>query len=221
VKGPSQLRILIADDHEVVRRGLTSLLSSRPGWIVCAEAVTGRDAIAKAEEHRPDIAVMDISMPEMNGLEATRKIRKILPRTEVLVLSVHYSDQLVREIVDAGARGYILKSDTHRDLLNAVEAVAHRQSFFTSGAAQIVLQGFRNRDSAPKSSASIHRTLSAREREIVQLLAEGKSSKEVAVSLGISVKTAETHRSNIMRKLEMHSVSELVRYAVKNHMIEP
>jgi DNA-binding NarL/FixJ family response regulator len=221
VKGPNQLRILVADDHEVVRKGLKSVFSSRPGWMVCAEAVTGRDAIAKAEEHRPDIAVMDISMPEMNGLEATRKIRKILPKTEVLILSVHYSDQLVREIVDAGAHGYILKSDTHRDLLIAVEALANHRAFFTSSASAILIDGFRGQDSATKPSALSHKTLSAREREIVQLLAEGKSSKEVAVSLGISVKTAETHRANIMRKLDMHSVSELVRYAVKNHMIEP
>jgi DNA-binding NarL/FixJ family response regulator len=221
VKGASQLRILIADDHEVVRKGLKSVFLSRPGWTVCAEAVTGRDAIAKAEEHRPDIAVMDISMPEMNGLEATRKICKILPKTEILILSVHYSDQLVREIVDAGAHGYILKSDTHRDLLIAVEALANRRTFFTSGAAQILIDEFRNQGSATKSSVLTRKALSAREREIVQLLAEGKSSKEVAVTLGISVKTAETHRANIMRKLEMHSVSELVRYAVKYNMIEP
>ena len=221
MKVSSQLRILIADDHEIVRKGLKSVFSSRPDWMVCAEAATGRDAIAKAEEHRPDVAVIDISMPEMNGLEATRKIRKILPKTEVLILSVHYSDQLVREIVDAGAHGYILKSDTHRDLLIAVEALANRRAFFTSGAAEILFDDFRNQGSATKSSVLIRETLSTREREIVQLLAEGKSSKEVAVSLGISIKTAETHRSNIMRKLEIHSVSELVRYAVKNKMIEP
>ncbi len=158
-------------------------------------------------------------MPGLNGLEATRKIRKMLPKTQVLILTLHYSDQLVREVVDSGARGYILKSDASPDLLTAVEALATNRSFFTSGAAEILIDGFCNPASAPQTL--MRKDLSAREREIVQLLAEGKSSKEIAVILCISVKTAETHRANIMRKLEMHSVSALVRYAVKNHMIEP
>jgi DNA-binding NarL/FixJ family response regulator len=217
----NSLRILVADDHEVVRRGLKTLLSSKPDWVICAEAANGREAVALAGQHRPDIVIMDIAMPGLNGLEATRQIRKILPGTEVLVLSFHYSDQLVREVVDAGARAYVLKSDVTRDFLNAVEALAQRRSFFTSGAAQILIDGFCNPASTSPQSALMRTTLSAREREIVQLLAEGETSKEVAVTLGISVKTAETHRSNIMRKLEVHSVSGLVRYAVKNHMIEP
>lgn len=216
----NDLRILIADDHEIVRRGLKTLLSSRPGWTVCAEAASGREAIALAAQQRPDIVVMDISMPGLNGLEATRKIRKMLPKAEVVILSLHYSDQLVREVLDAGARGYILKSDATRDLLKAIEALATRRSFFTSGAAQMIIDGFRNPGSANEPGNLMRHRLSSREREIVQLLAEGKSSKEVAVTLGISVKTAETHRANIMRKLEMHSVSELVRYAVRNQMIE-
>jgi DNA-binding NarL/FixJ family response regulator len=216
----NNLRILIADDHEIVRRGLKSLLSSRPDWIVCAEASTGREAVALAAQHRPDIVTMDIAMPGLNGLEATRQIRKMLPKTNVMILSLHYSDELVREVLDSGARAYILKSDASRDLLNAVEALANNRPFFTSGAAQILIDGFCKPASAPEHPL-MRKSLSAREREIVQLLAEGKSSKEVAVALGISVKTAETHRANIMRKLEMHSVSELVRYAVKNNMIEP
>jgi DNA-binding NarL/FixJ family response regulator len=215
----NNLRILIADDHEVVRRGLTSLLSSRRGWVVCAEATTGREAVALAAQHRPDIVIMDIRMPELNGLEATRKIRKMLPQTQVLVLSLHYSDQLVREIVDAGARAYVLKSDASAELLTAVEALANSRAFFTSGAAKALIDGFSK--PASRQTPPLHTSLTAREREVVQLLAEGKSSKEVAVALGISVKTADTHRSNIMRKLEIHSVSELVRYAVKNNMIEP
>jgi DNA-binding NarL/FixJ family response regulator len=216
----NNLRILIADDHEIVRRGLKALLSSRPDWIVCAEASTGRDAVALVEQHRPDIVVMDISMPGLNGLEATRKIRKVLPKTQVVILSIHYSDQLVREVLDSGARAYVLKSDASRDLLSAVEAVTSNRPFFTAGATRILIDGFYNTPSSPQASL-LRKSLSAREREIVQLLAEGKSTKEVAVILGISVKTAETHRSNIMRKLEMHSVSELIRYAVRNNMIEP
>lgn len=215
----NSLRILIADDHEVVRRGLRSLLSSRRDWVVCGEARTGREAIALAAQHRPDIVIMDIRMPELNGLEATRQIRKSLPKTQVLVLSLHYSDQLVREVVDAGARAYVLKSDTSSELLSAVEALSNNRAFFTSGAAKTLTDGFCRATST--QTPLLHKSLTAREREIVQLLAEGKSSKEVGVTLGISVKTAETHRANIMRKLEIHSVSELVRYAVKNNMIEP
>ena len=213
----NELRILIADDHEIVRKGLKTLLSSRPGWTVCAEAASGREAIALAAQLRPDIIVMDITMPGLNGLEATRRIRKILPKAEIAILSLHYSDQLVREVLDAGARAYILKSDASRDLLKAIEALATRRSFFTSGAARMIIDEL---SSTKEPGALMRQQLSAREREIVQLLAEGKSSKEVAVTLNISVKTAETHRANIMRKLEMHSVSELVRYAVRNQMIE-
>jgi len=216
----NNLRILIADDHEIVRRGLKALLSSRPDWIVCAEAPSGQDAVALAEQYRPDIVVMDISMPGMNGLEATRKIRKMLPKTQVVILSIHYSDQLVQEALDSGARAYVLKSDASRDLLSAVGAVTSNRTFFTAGAARILIDRFCNTPSSPQPSL-LRKSLSAREREIEQLLAEGKSTKEVAVILGISVKTAETHRSNIMRKLEMHSVSELIRYAVRNNMIEP
>jgi DNA-binding NarL/FixJ family response regulator len=213
----SNLRILIADDHEIVRRGLRTLVSSRRDWVVCAEAGTGRDAVAKAEEHRPDIVVMDIVMPGLNGLEATRKIRKMLPKTQVIILSLHYSDELVREVLDAGARSYLLKSDASRDLITAIEALARNRTFFTTVASQALVDRFCN----PRATAPLMRALlSGREREIVRLLAEGSSSKEVAKVLGISVKTAETHRANIMRKLEMHSVSELVRYAVKHHITE-
>jgi DNA-binding NarL/FixJ family response regulator len=217
----SNLRILVADDHDIIRRGLKALLSSRPGWMVCAEAATGREAITLAEQHRPDIVVMDISMPDLNGLEAARKVRKLLPKTEVVILSLHYSDQLVREVVDAGARAYIMKSDADRDLLIAVEALANHRSFFTSRAAEMLIDGFCRQSSVNEPRVLMRNRLTSREREIVQLLAEGRSSKEVAVSLGISIKTAETHRANIMRKLELHSVGELVRYAVRNQIIEP
>ena len=215
------MRILVVDDHDVVRRGLKSVLEAHPGWQVCAEATNGRSAVTQAEELKPDVIVMDISMPDMNGLEAARQIKKICPKVEIVMLSVHFSDQLVREIVDAGAKSYILKSDAERDLVIAVEAVANHRSYFTAQVSEMVMDGFRRRDAAPTPHSLKRARLTAREREIVQLLAEGRSSKQVATTLGISTKTAETHRANIMRKLEIHSVSDLVRYAVRNQIIEP
>jgi DNA-binding NarL/FixJ family response regulator len=159
-------------------------------------------------------------MPDLNGLEASRRIRKALPKTGIIILTLHFSDQLVKDIVEAGARGYVMKADADRDLVNAVEALANHRTFFTARAAEMLLNDFSDRISAPQPPASPRSRLTSREREIVQLLAEGKSSKEVAVVLGISVKTAETHRANVMRKLQVHSVSELVRYAIKNSIIE-
>jgi DNA-binding NarL/FixJ family response regulator len=215
------LRILVADDHDLMRRGLKSLLESHPGWSVCAEAHTGREAVAKAEEIKPDIVILDITMPELNGVEAARRILKASPNTEILVLSVHYSDQLIRDILDAGVRGYIVKSDSDRDLVIAVEALANHKPFFTPRATELILSNFNSKGGSTEIPDVIGDRLTSREREIVQLLSEGKTSKEVASILGISVKTAETHRANIMRKLEIHSVSELVRYAVRNQIIEP
>src|SRR5712671_792971 len=214
------LRILIADDHDLMRRGLKALVESHPGWQVCDEAHTGREAIEKAERSKPDVLILDISMPELNGLEAARSIRKASPNTEVLILSVHYSDQLIREILEAGVRGYLMKSDPDRDLINALEKLANHRPFFTSKASEVMLSRFSRAESGSSMREIAGDRLTAREREIVQLLSEGRSSKEVASFLGISVKTAETHRANIMRKLEIHSVSELVRYAVRNQIIE-
>ena len=218
--GKRTVRILVADDHDIVRRGLKELLTSRAGWEVCGEAKTGREAVALAEQLKPEIVVMDVSMPDLNGLEAARRIHKLFPNTGILILTLHFSDQLVRDIVEAGARAYIMKSDADRDLVSAVEALSHRRTFFTPRAAEMLLNGFSAQNSTAGPQALSRNRLTPREREIVQLLAEGKSSKEVAVALGISVKTAETHRANIMRKLELHSVSEVVRYAVKNQIIE-
>jgi DNA-binding NarL/FixJ family response regulator len=215
------LRILIADDHDLMRRGLKALLESHPGWTICAEAHTGREAVAKAEELKPDIVILDISMPELNGVEAARRILKSLPNAEILVLSVHYSDQLIRDILAAGVRGYIVKSDSDRDLVVAVEALANHKPFFTPHATELILNKFNRGAVSFETPEVIGERLTSREREIVQLLSEGRSSKEVASVLSISVKTAETHRANIMRKLEIHSVSELVRYAVRNQIIEP
>jgi DNA-binding NarL/FixJ family response regulator len=215
------LRILIADDHDLVRRGVKALLQAHADWQICGEAITGREAVAKAEELKPDIVILDISMPDLNGVEAARRIRKASANTEVLILSMHYSDQLIREIVDAGVRGYIVKSDSDRDLIIAVETLAKHRPFFTPLATEVILSNLNAGGPITKIPESIRDRLTSREREIVQLLAEGKSSKEIASSLNLSVKTVETHRANIMRKLDMHNVSELVRYAVRNQIIEP
>jgi DNA-binding NarL/FixJ family response regulator len=215
------LRILIADDHDLMRRGVKALLQSHAGWEVCGEAHTGREAVAKAEELKPDIVVLDISMPDLNGVDAAKRIRKGSPDTEILILSVHYSDQLIRDILEAGVRGYIVKSDSDRDLIIAVETLANHKPFFTPRATEVMLTNFNEGKTKTEPPETMRDRLTSREREIVQLLAEGKSSKEVASSLNISVKTAETHRANIMRKLQLHTVSELVRYAVRNQIIEP
>jgi DNA-binding NarL/FixJ family response regulator len=216
------LRIMIADDHDLMRRGIRTLLQSHSNWEVCGEAQTGREAVTKAEELKPDIVILDISMPDLNGVEAARRIRKASPSTEVLVLSAHYSDQLIREIIEAGARGYIVKSDSDRDLIIAVETLSNHKPFFTPRATEVILGNFSSGGlrTTTKLPEEIRDRLTSREREIVQLLAEGKSSKEVASSLNISVKTAETHRANIMRKLQLHTVAELVLYAVRNQIVE-
>ncbi len=216
----SPVRILVADDHEVVRRGLRTLLEAQPDLQVCAEAATGREAVEKAKECKPDLVVMDIGMPELNGLEATRKVLRVLPQTEVLILTMHESEQVVREVLAAGARGYVLKSDAARDLVTAVKALRQHKPFFTSRVAELVLKGYLSGVQAGDEEPSLP-SLTPREREIVQLLAEGKSNKEVAVALAISVKTVEAHRANIMRKLNLHSISELVHYAIRNKIVEP
>lgn len=214
-------RILLADDHEVVRRGLRALLEAQPDFQVCGEAATGREAVEKAGECKPDLVVMDLSMPELNGLEATRKILRSDPQVEILILTMHESEQVVRDVLEAGARGYMLKSDAARDLVTAVKAMRQHKPFFTSRIAELVLQGFlAGRASSDTPGPSLP-ALTPREREIVQLLAEGKSNKEVAVALGISVKTAEAHRANIMRKLNLHSLSDLVHYAIRNKIVQP
>jgi DNA-binding NarL/FixJ family response regulator len=211
-------RIVIADDHEMVRRGLVATLADVERWTVVAQADNGREAAELVVTHKPDIAILDLSMPELNGLDATRRILAARPETCVLILTAHESEQLVREVLAAGARGYVLKSDAGRILVRAVEALLEGQTFFTSKVARLVLEGYLR-----GGSVEAHDTgpiLSAREREIVQLLAEGASNKDVARALGISVKTAETHRSNIMRKMQFASLSDLVKYAVRNKIIE-
>lgn len=212
-------RILVADDHEVVREGVRALLTARPGWQICGEAVDGREAVEKAAQLRPDVVVLDIGMPELNGLDAARQILQANAQVEVLILTMHDSEQTVREVVSTGARGYVLKSDAGRSLVAAVESLIQHKPFLTQRASEIVLDGYR-RGLAPRPSADAGR-LTPREREVVQLLAEGCSNKEVASRLGISGKTAEAHRANIMRKLGVHSVGELVRYAIRNNIVQP
>jgi DNA-binding NarL/FixJ family response regulator len=211
-------RIVIADDHEMVRRGLVATLADVERWTVVAQADNGRDAAQLVATHKPDIAILDLSMPELNGLDATRRILEARPETCVLILTAHESEQLVREVLSAGARGYVLKSDAGRILVRAVEALLEGQTFFTSKVARLVLEGYLKGGGGETPATA--QTLSAREREIVQLLAEGSSNKDVARALGISVKTAETHRSNIMRKMQFASLSDLVKYAVRNKIIE-
>jgi DNA-binding NarL/FixJ family response regulator len=214
------VRILVVDDHDLMRRGIKNLLQPHPGWEICGEAHTGREAVERTEKLKPDVVILDISMPDLNGVEAARRIRKSSPNTEILILSMHYSDHLIREILAAGVRGYVVKSDSDRDLVIAIETLANHKPFFTPRATEVILDGFNGSPSRAGAPELMHDRLTSREREIVQLLAEGKSSKETAASLGISVKTAETHRANIMRKLQLHTVTDLVRYAVRNQIIE-
>jgi len=212
------VRILIADDHQVVRTGLRALLESRTGWQVCAEAANGREAVEKAGQLKPHVAVLDIGMPLLNGVEATRQIRKLSPQTEVLILTMHDSEVLVQEVLEAGANGYILKDDADRNLVAAVDALRRHKPYLSSRVSEAASSAVGSDGSS--FSRSSRSRLTPREREILQLLAEGKSNKEVAGFLGISVKTAETHRANIMLKLDFHSITELVRYAVRNKIIQ-
>lgn len=214
----SSVRILVADDHDLLRRGLRNALEAEPGWEVCGEAHNGIEAVTKAEELKPDVAILDIAMPEMNGLEAAKRIKKASAKTEILALSMHYSDQLIRDVLDAGVRGYVIKTDSDRDLIGAVRALANHKPFFTPHATELMLGTVRS--TAPFGEPdSVKERLTTRERQIVQLLSEGKTSREVATALGISAKTAETHRANVMRKLKVHTVTDLVRYALRNKIV--
>jgi DNA-binding NarL/FixJ family response regulator len=214
------LRILVVDDHAVVRRGVRSLLESHEGWKVCGEATTGRDAVEQSRQLRPDVVVMDLSLPELNGLDAIRQILKDAPGIEVLVLTMHHSEELIRDVLQAGARGYVMKSDADDNLIRAVDSLRQHQPFLTSTVTGLVLDDYvRRRDAAQADFVAVGVT--SREREIIQLIAEGQSNKEVASMLGISVKTVEAHRGNIMRKLRLRTASDLVRYAIRNHIVQP
>lgn len=211
------LRILIADDHEVARRGIRALLEGRLEWEVSGEAKDGREAVELASKLKPDIVLLDIGMPNLNGLDAARQILAAAPDSRILIITMHDTEQVVREVLAAGARGFLLKSDAGRDLVSAVEALQHGRTFFTTRVAQMVLDGYLH-PMEPENAA--RHVLTPREREVIQLLAEGKTSKEVAVALNLSVKTAETHRTNLMRKLDLHSVADLTLYAVRNGIVQ-
>jgi DNA-binding NarL/FixJ family response regulator len=212
----SALRILIADDHEVARKGVRSLLEEHAGWEICGEAKDGREAVELAATLKPDILLLDIGMPNLNGLDAARQVLAATPEARILILTIHDSEQLVREILAVGARGFLLKSDAGRDLVAAVEALQQRRTFFTPRIAQMMLDGYLR----PPGEGDTSSVLTPREREVIQLVAEGKTSKEIAAALNLSVKTAETHRTNLMRKLNLHSVADLTLYAVRNGIVQ-
>ncbi|HEV2176360.1 MAG TPA: response regulator transcription factor [Terriglobia bacterium] len=214
------VRILLADDHEIVRRGLRAILEAQADWQVTDEAANGLEAVEKAERTKPDLVVMDISMPGMNGLEAARRIRLSHPGVEVLFLTMHESEQMIREGIDAGARGYLLKSDAGIDLVTAVKSVSRHRPFFSHQIAGPDSPSREGRNQSKVRGQGRASVLTSREREVVQLLAEGKSTKEVASALQIAVKTAATHRTNILRKLGLHSIADLVRYAIRNRIVE-
>ena len=216
----ANLRLLLADDHQVVRAGLRCLLEGQPGWEVVAEASDGREAVAKAIETRPDVALLDIGMPDLNGLEAAHQIIQSLPRTKIVMLTVHDSEAMIHKVLAAGARGYLFKTDVARDLVAAITAVHADDTFFTARVSEIILASFKNNAVGTETCASPYGRLTPRQSEIVRLLTEGLSTKEVAALLKISIKTAETHRANLMRRLNCHSISEVVRYALRNQIVE-
>jgi len=213
-------KIVIADDHEIVRQGVKNLVANESDMEICGEATIGRDAVDLVAKLKPDVAILDISMPGLNGIEAARQILKAQPKTKILMFTMHEAEQLVHEVFQAGAHGYLLKSDAGRHLIAAIRTVATGSHYFSSKLSGVIFESFLKKD-VPHLPADSQQKPSGREREIIQLLAEGKSNKEVAATLGISVKTAETHRAAVMRKLGLHSISELVRYAIRNHITEP
>ena len=214
----SALRILIADDHDVARGGIRSLLEDHSGWEICGEAKDGREAVDFSSQLKPDVVLLDIGMPGLNGLDAARQILAANPQISILILTMHDSEQVVREVLAVGARGFLLKSDSGRELVSAVEALQNHRTFFTTRVTQMVLEGYLH--PSQRSEQPTRHILTPREREVIQLLAEGKTTKEVAATLRLSVKTAETHRTNLMRKLNLHSVADLTLYAVRNSIVQ-
>jgi DNA-binding NarL/FixJ family response regulator len=215
-RGTKRLRILVADDHELVRRGIRGLLRARRGWTVVGEAMNGREAVEKTNRLKPDVAILDISMPGLDGLQATRRIRETVPTTEVVVLTMHESDQMVRRVLDAGALGYVLKSDLATQLVKAVKDVSAGKQFLAPRVSDIVLKGFLKTGNQVDTTGHSQVRPTPREVEVIRLLAEGKANKEIAVKLGITIRTVETHRAKIMLKLGLHSLTELIHYAIRH-----
>jgi len=214
-KNARTVRILVADDHDFIRQGTCAVLERQPGWEVCGLAATGREAVAQASHLKPDVVVMDVSMPELNGLDAAAQIKRQLPETEIVLLSAHQSDELIRAAFKAGVKSFIFKTEDHQLLVESVEALARHELFVTPKVSEVLFSDVINPDQAEAGQR-----LSAREREIVQLLAEGKTNKEVGETLGITTRTAENHRAKIMYKLGEDSVAGLVRYAIRNKLID-
>jgi DNA-binding NarL/FixJ family response regulator len=218
-RGTKRLRILVADDHELVRRGIRGLLRAQRGWRIIGEATNGREAVEKTNKLKPDVAIVDISMPDLDGLQATRRIREAAPGTSVVVLTMHESDQMVRRVLDAGALGYVLKSDLAAHLVKAVKDVSAGRLFLTPRVSDIVLKGFLKDGSPPEPMENSRARPTPREVQVIRLVAEGKANKEIAAELGITPRTVETHRAKIMLKLGMHSLAELIHYAIRNKIV--
>jgi DNA-binding NarL/FixJ family response regulator len=213
----NRFSILVADDHPIFRFGLCSLLRTHEGWEVCGESADGRDTVEKCRQLKPDLLILDICMPELNGLDAARQILKHNPEQVILILTAVDSEQVVRDCLEAGVRGWVFKSDGIEDLMTAVATLQRRKTIFTSRVSDLIMDGYKRHRVLPVASNVAK--LSPREREVVQLVCEGKASKEIATILTVSLATAETHRSNILRKLGLHSVAELVLYAVRNEIV--
>lgn len=211
------LRILVADDHDIVREGVRILIEREPGWEVCAMAKSGREALDEAKRTRPDVIVLDMTMPELNGLETARRIRRALPESEVLIFTARETEELIRDVFTAGAKSYILKSEATIYLISAIKALAEHKPFFTNRVSEVLFERFTR----GRSPADEPGRLSTREHEIIRLLAEGRTNKEIGGVLGVSVRTVETHRAHIMAKPGLGSLAELVRYAVRHGFIEP
>src|SRR6185295_386217 len=214
-------QILLADDHAIIRRGLRGILETHDGWHVCGEAATnGREAVELAVALKPDVVVLDWSMPELNGLEAAKQIRADLPETEILIFTMHESEELIREALSAGVRAIVVKSDVEGHLITAVESILKHNAYFSPKVSETLRNALiRSPENPGSRTPSV--ALTERELEVTRLLAEGKSNKEVATALSITTRTVETHRANIMRKLEINSIVDLVHYAVRNKLVNP
>jgi DNA-binding NarL/FixJ family response regulator len=215
----NKLRILVADDHELVRHGIRGILRARRGWRVIGEASNGQEAVEKTHKLKPDVAILDVSMPNLDGLQATRQIREASPNTKIVVLTMHESDQMVHRVLEAGALGYVLKSDLAANLVKAVKDVSAGRLFLTPRVSDIVLKGFLNSADQADPATQTRARPTPREVEIIQLLAEGKANKVIAANLGITIRTVETHRARIMVKLGLHSLAGLLHYAIRQKIV--